>query len=88
MPRRVLAIALFVAVSAGACRTVSSSSETLRIVSSHYRSMSGVSVPSGLGPMTCSRDMITGSHILHWYCRFEADPTQYQLSTAITFVVR
>jgi hypothetical protein len=32
--------------------------------------------------------LITGSHILRWYCQFETDPTQYRLEALILFVAR
>ena len=83
MALKPFAVALF----AAACGT-SSSPKTLRIAASHYSSMSGVRVESGVGPMTCSREAITGSHILQWYCRFDSDPTQYQLSMPIAFAIR
>jgi len=38
--------------------------------------------------MTCSRGLITGSHILRWSCQFETDSTQYQLDAPILFVAR
>ena len=50
--------------------------------------MTGVALNRGLGPMTCSRGLITGSHILRWYCQFETDPTQYRLEALILFVAR
>lgn len=83
MARRLFAVALF----AAACGTVSSP-KPLRIAASHYSSMSGVRVSGGPDPMTCNREMITGSHILHWYCRFDSDPTQYLLSMPIAFALR
>jgi hypothetical protein len=86
MPARFLSIALLL----GGCAGASRDARALRISASHYQSMNGVAVKSGLGPMTCARDTITGSHILHWYCRFAADPSQsqYQLSAPIVFVLR
>ena len=50
--------------------------------------MNGVALQSGIGPMTCNREAITGSHILRWYCKFDGDAAQYQLSNPIHFVVR
>ena len=78
MPPKVLAITLSLTACAGASRTPSKP-EVLRISATHYQSMTGVAVNSGLGPMTCSRGLITGSHILRWYCTFADDPYQYQL---------
>ena len=87
MPPKVLAITLSLAACAGAGRTVSKP-DVLRISASHYQSMTGVALNSGVGRMTCSRGLITGSHILRWYCQFETDPTQYQLEAPILFVAR
>ena len=78
----------FIAVGCAAACATPSHREPLRITASHYASMSGVEVQSGVGPMTCAREAITGSHILHWYCRFAQDPTQYRLSAPIAFAVR
>ena len=87
MALKVIAIALFLAACAGAGHPVSKP-DALRISASHYQSMTGVALSSGMGPMTCSRGLITGSHILRWYCQFETDPTQYRLEAPILFVVR
>jgi hypothetical protein len=87
MPPKVLAITLSLAACASASRTVSKP-DVLRISATHFQSMNGVALSSGLGPMTCSRGLITGSHILRWYCQFETDPTQYRLEAPILFVVR
>ncbi len=87
MPPKVVAITLSLAACAGSSRT-GSKRDVLRISTSHYQSMAGVAVNSGLGPMTCSRGLITGSHILRWSCQFETDPTQYQLEAPILFVAR
>ncbi len=88
--RRMPAGFLAIAVLLGGCAGASRDAGALRISASHYESMNGVAVKSGLGPMTCARDTVTGSHILHWYCRFASDPSQsqYQLSAPIVFVVR
>jgi hypothetical protein len=88
--RRMRTRALSIALLLGGCAGASRDARALRITASHYQSMNGVAVKSGLGPMTCARDTITGSHILHWYCRFASDPSQsqYQLSAPIVFVVR
>ena len=87
MPPKVVAVTLSLVACAGASRTASKR-DVLRISASHYQSMAGVAVNSGLGPMTCSRGLITGSHILRWSCQFETDPTQYQLEAPILFVAR
>ena len=79
-------MALSVTACAGAGREIRP--DPLRIAASHYQSMNGVALQSGIGPMTCNREAITGSHILRWYCRFDGDAAQYQLSNPIHFVVR
>src|SRR6202011_3215662 len=58
----------------------------LSLSASHSQSMTGVAFNTGLGPMTCARGLITGSHILRWYCQFDTDPTQYRLEAPILFV--
>ena len=55
----------------------------LRIPATHYQSMASVTVGSGPDAATCNRDTITGSHILRWYCRFDANGPQYQLQAPI-----
>ncbi|HEY4885453.1 MAG TPA: hypothetical protein VII08_17640 [Myxococcales bacterium] len=87
MSPKVLAVTLSLAACAGANRT-GSKPDALRLSASHYQSMTGVALNTGLGPMTCSRGLITGSHILRWYCQFETDPTQYRLEAPILFVAR
>ncbi len=68
------------------------SGDSLRIQASHYQSMVGVSVGvttgEGESSATCSRDMITGSRILRWYCRLGSDPTQYDLGRPIVLELR
>ena len=66
------------------------SGNSLRIQASHYQSMVGVAVTTGEGESSaaCSRDMITGSHILRWYCRLGSDPTQYDLGRPIVLELR
>ncbi|TMA11632.1 MAG: hypothetical protein E6J84_13660 [Deltaproteobacteria bacterium] len=59
-----------------------------RISATHYESMTGVKVGSGADAMTCSRDTITGSHILRWYCQYEANGPQYQLQAPIRLDLR
>jgi hypothetical protein len=87
MPPKILAVTLCLAACAGANRTVSKP-DAVRISASHYQSMTGVALNSGVGRMTCSRGLITGSHILRWYCQFETDSTQYRLDAPILFVAR
>ena len=41
--------------------------------------MTGVTLKDGDVETSCKRDLITGSHILRWYCTFADDPYQYQL---------
>jgi hypothetical protein len=62
--------------------------EPLRIVATHYQSMSGVPVGQGDDAMTCSREAITGSHILRWYCRTSGESPQYELGGPVRFVLR
>jgi hypothetical protein len=50
---------------------------TLHVSATHYESMTGVTVGTGADAMTCSRDTVTGSHILSWYCRYDAGGLQY-----------
>jgi hypothetical protein len=56
---------------------------SLRITASHYQSMAGVMLKEEDSPTTCKREMITGSHILSWYCNFGDDAIQYQLDRRI-----
>ena len=65
-----------------ACAT-SRTDKALRISATHYQSMMGVAVGSGPDAATCMRDTITGSHILRWYCRFDANGYQYQLGVPV-----
>ncbi len=87
MPFRILMFVLLMAGCAGVARKAEKA-EPLRIEASHYQSMTGVPVTSGAGPMTCNRDMITGSHVLRWYCRPEGGPMQFQLGGPIVLVLR
>lgn len=82
--------AAFIALLLCGCAAASRDAGALRITASHYQSMNGVAVKSGMGLMNCARDTVTGSHILRWYCRFADDPSrsQYQLSGPIVFVLR
>ena len=64
------------------------SSDLLRIPASHYQSMAGVMLQQDESPASCKREMLTGSHIPRWYCRFGDDSTQYQLSRQIILDVR
>ena len=62
----------------------------LRMTASHYESMTGVAVTSdgNDATTTCRREMITGSHILRWYCSFRDDSAQYLLDRHIVFAAR
>ena len=53
--------------------------DVLQLQASHFQSMTGVTLKDGDVDTTCKRDLITGSHILRWYCTFADDPNQYQL---------
>jgi hypothetical protein len=53
--------------------------DLLQIQTTHYQSMTGVTLRDGDVATNCKRDLITGSHILRWYCTFADDPNQYQL---------
>ena len=64
------------------------SRDSLRISASHYQSMAGVALKEDESPTTCKREMMTGSHIPRWYCRFGEDPAQYQLSREMVLDVR
>jgi hypothetical protein len=82
-------LALALLFSTAACASLRARQPApLRVSASHYESMTGVNMSSSAGPMTCSREAITGSHILRWYCRFGDEPAQYQLSAPIQFVLR
>jgi hypothetical protein len=63
--------------------------EPLRITANHYESMTGVTLTSDADvTTTCRRDMITGSHIVRWYCKFGNDPAQFQLDRYIVLAAR
>ena len=50
--------------------------------------MAGVKLQGEAGAVTCSRETITGSHILRWYCRLGEEPTDYELGTRILLRIR
>ncbi|MFN2570937.1 MAG: hypothetical protein ABR537_04910 [Gemmatimonadales bacterium] len=81
---RLKLIALAALVSCAAPR----SGGTLRISASHYQSMAGIKVGRGDDAMTCLRDTVTGSHILGWYCQFEAGGPQYALGVPVRLDLR
>lgn len=62
--------------------------QPLRIAATHTQSMAGVKVGAAEESMTCNREMITGSHLLQWYCRFEVDGPQYQLGVPVVLELR
>ncbi|MFL5312871.1 MAG: hypothetical protein ACJ79H_20760 [Myxococcales bacterium] len=83
--RSILLAALFLA----SCATGRpGSADVLRIAASHYQSMAGVTLEQEESPTICKREMMTGSHIRRWYCRFGDDPAQYQLTRQILLDVR
>jgi len=53
--------------------------DLLQIEATHFQSMTGVAMKDGDVEASCKRDLVTGSHIQHWYCTFADDPYQYQL---------
>ena len=66
-----------------ACAAPRESARAVRVTASHYQSMAGVKLSGDAGSMTCNREMITGSHLLRWYCRMGDDPAQYELGAPI-----
>ena len=62
--------------------------DSLRVSASHYQSMAGVMLQESDAPAVCKREMITGSHVPRWYCRFGEDSTQYQLTRQMVLDVR
>jgi hypothetical protein len=63
--------------------------EPLRVTANHYESMTGVTLTSDADvATTCRRDMITGSHIVRWYCTFADDSNQYQLARRVVLDIR
>ena len=70
------------------CAAPGSGGGALRISASHYQSMAGVKVGHGDDAMTCIRDTVTGSHILGWYCQFEAGGPQYALGVPVHLDLR
>jgi hypothetical protein len=38
--------------------------------------------------MTCGRDLVTGSHILRWYCQLDAQGPQYELQVPVRLDLR
>ena len=85
MLRSIPLLALFLA-SCAAGRN--KSPDAMRISATHYHSMTGVALQQDDSPTTCKREMITGSHIPRWYCRFGDDSTQYQLSRQMVLDAR
>lgn len=64
------------------------SSEVLRISATHAQSMTGVKVGTGPEAMTCARDLVTGSHILRWYCQLGPGGAQYELGVPVRLELR
>jgi hypothetical protein len=84
--KRVLPLSLLLAAacaSSGAART-----DLLQIRTNHFESMTGVTLKDDAVATTCKRDLVTGSHILRWYCTFADDPNQYQLVRRVSLDTR
>jgi hypothetical protein len=75
--KRILLLPLLLVVACAGNRAARG--DALQLQTSHFQSMTGVTVKDGDVATTCKRDLITGSHILRWYCTFADDPNQYQL---------
>jgi hypothetical protein len=80
--RRALLLPLLLTACAGSRME---RSQPLRISTTHYRSMAGVTLNDGDAETTCKREMITGSHIPRWYCSFGTEPGQFALDRRIGF---
>ena len=78
---------LFAGLLLAAACAAPRSAQVLRIHANHYQSMTGVKVGGEAGAMSCNRESITGSHIIQWYCRFEAEGPQYQLGLPVQLVL-
>ena len=84
--KRILLLPLFLV---GACATARAErTDVLQVQTSHFQSMTGVTLKDGDIATTCKRDLITGSHILRWYCTFADDPNQYQLVRRVALDAR
>jgi len=79
---------LLLAVLLSACAAPHAQNGALRISATHYESMAGVTLKDADVPTTCTRQMITGSHIPRWYCRIGDQPDQYALDRHIVLVLR
>lgn len=75
--KRILLLPLLLATACAGARPARS--DVLQLQTSHFQSMTGVTLKDGDVETSCKRDLITGSHILRWYCTFADDPYQYQL---------
>jgi nitrous oxide reductase accessory protein NosL len=63
--------------------------EPLRITANHYQTMTGLTLSSDKDvATTCRRDLITGSHVLRWFCTFGNDPAQFLLDRHIVIAFR
>jgi hypothetical protein len=72
-------VPLLLLLAAACASNGAARSDLLQIRTSHFQSMTGVTLKDNDVVTTCKRDLITGSHILRWYCTFADDPNQYQL---------
>ena len=85
--KRILLLPLLV-VAACASGRAGQRGDVLLVQTSHYGSMNGVTLKEGDVTSTCKRDLITGSHIMRWYCTFADDPNQYQLVRRVVLDIR
>jgi hypothetical protein len=81
---RLAAVALIVLGACAAPRPAG----TFHVSATHYESMTGVTVGTGPDAMICSRDTITGSHIVRWYCRYDGGGLQYEAPIRFDIRVR
>lgn len=57
------------------------------VAATHYDAMSGLAVAADdVGQMTkdgmtCSREMVTGTHVPAWFCRYDKDALQERMAT-------
>jgi hypothetical protein len=64
---------------------------TLVVAANHYDAMGGLAVSSsdlgladrktGGNDMSCRREIVTGSHVPHWICRYDDDVAQDRAET-------
>ena len=84
--KRILLLPLFLVTACAGARA--ERSDVLPLQASHFQSMTGVTLKDGDVATNCKRDLITGSHILRWYCTFADDPNQYQLVRRVALDTR